>query len=87
MRTPQLIWPQLRVGIGGAEAQILTDGGGSSALAGLTENDGMLLLRGDSIYGAGGASLTTTAPFTNVDTTDVDHLKGAAAALSPSAAR
>ena len=35
-----------------------------------------MLLRGDSIYGAGGASLTTTAPFTNVDTTDVDHLKG-----------
>ena len=34
------------------------------------------LLRGDSIYGAGGASLTTTASFTNVDTTDVDHLKG-----------
>ena len=35
-----------------------------------------MLLRGDSVYGAGGASLTTTAPFTNVDTTDVDHLKG-----------
>jgi hypothetical protein len=62
--------------LGGAEAQILTDGGGSSALTGLTENDGLLLLRGDSIYGAGGASLTTTASFTNVDTTDVDHLKG-----------
>ncbi len=62
--------------LGGAEAQILTDDGGSSALTGLTENDGLLLLRGDSIYGAGGASLTTTASFTNVNTTDVDHLKG-----------
>ena len=62
--------------LGGAEAQILTDSGESSALSGLTENDGLLLLRGDSVYGAGGASLTTTAPFTNVDTTDVDHLKG-----------
>jgi uncharacterized repeat protein (TIGR03803 family) len=61
--------------LGGAEAQILTDGGGSSALTGLTENDGTLLLRGDSIYGAGGARLTTTTSFTNVGTTDVDHLK------------
>ena len=40
------------------------------------ENDGTLLLRGDSIYGAGGASLTTTTSFTNVDITNVDHLKG-----------
>ena len=59
----------------GAEAQILTDDGGRSALTGLAENDGTLRLRGDSIYGGGGASLTTTTSFNNVQITNVDFLQ------------
>ena len=59
----------------GAEAQILTDDGGRSALTGLAENDGTLRLRGDSIYGGGGASLTTTTSFNNVQITNVNSYR------------
>ena len=66
------IGPGASLRLVGAEAQILT-GGASSALTGLTKNLGTLLLRGDSVLGAGGASLTTTTSFTNVDTANVDQ--------------
>jgi len=56
----------------GSDAQILTSGGASSALSGLTANDGTLALEGDNGYGAGGATLTTTGAFTNYDNAYVD---------------
>jgi len=49
----------------GSGAAILTGGGASSALSGIATNYGTLLLQGDTEYGAGGASLTTTKAFTN----------------------
>ena len=52
----------------GSEAQILTNAGSSSALAKLAINDGVLLLRGNTGDGAGGARLATTTGLTNNET-------------------
>ena len=60
----------------GANVRVLTGGGASSALSGLTENDGTLTLRGKSILGTGGASLTTTTSFTNYLNANVDGTGG-----------
>ena len=61
----------------GSGAQILTNGGAKSALAGLTENDGTFVLRGDTNLGSGGATLTTTStPFTNDGAAYIDSLYG-----------
>jgi hypothetical protein len=60
----------------GSGAQILTNGGSSSALSGLIVNDGTLFLRGGSNLGPGGASLTTTKSFTNDGGTYVDGYDG-----------
>jgi hypothetical protein len=51
----------------GAEARVLRENfkGFVSALSHLTANHGTLTLRGDSSFGAGGATLKTAAPFTN----------------------
>jgi hypothetical protein len=54
------------------EAQILTDGGASSALSGLKTNDGTLTLQGESLYGTGGATLATTTGLTNNDQFSID---------------
>jgi len=57
----------------GAGAKVLTSGGASNGLSGLTENDGTLQLVGDdSSLGAGGATLTTTKSFTNYGLAEVD---------------
>jgi hypothetical protein len=56
----------------GAGAQILSSGGASSGLSGLTANYGLLLLRGDSNFGAGGAAVTTATSFTNYDNAQFD---------------
>jgi hypothetical protein len=45
-------------------------------LQGLANNDGRLLLRGNSRYGAGGASVTTTTVLTNDGTLWVDEYGG-----------
>ncbi|HKM62974.1 MAG TPA: hypothetical protein VJY39_10840 [Acidisphaera sp.] len=45
----------------------------SSALAKLSLNDGTLILRGNSGYGAGGATLTTTTGFSNAGNLQVDQ--------------
>jgi hypothetical protein len=56
----------------GSGAQILTGRGASSALSGLTANYGTLSLQGDTVNGAGGATLTTTTAFTNYGTAHID---------------
>ena len=60
----------------GSEAQITTGGTTVSALKGLATNNGTLLLRGNSGYGAGGASVTTTTALTNDGTLWVDEYGG-----------
>ncbi len=56
----------------GSGARILTNAGSSSALASLGTNDGVLLLRGNTNDGAGGARLATTTSLTNNGTIYVD---------------
>jgi hypothetical protein len=58
----------------GSEARVAlaSNTSSSTALTGLASNNGTLLLRGNSGFGAGGASLTTTTGFTNNATLDVD---------------
>ena len=56
----------------GAGAQILTDGGASSALSGLSANDGTLTLQGGSTLGAGGVTVTTTKDLTNTGILNID---------------
>ena len=60
----------------GSEAKITTGGTTVSALQGLATNNGTLLLRGNSGYGAGGASVTTTTALTNNGTLWVDQYGG-----------
>jgi hypothetical protein len=63
--------------VDGSSAQILTKGGASSGLAGLTANDGTFVLRGDTNLGSGGAAVTTTStPFTNDGDAYIDSLYG-----------
>jgi hypothetical protein len=57
----------------GPQAKILTNAGAKTALSGLAANNGTLLLRGDSGYGARGAALTTTTSFTNYDYAEIDY--------------
>ncbi len=56
----------------GSGAQVLTDGGASSALSVLTKNDGLLTLQGHSLSGAGGATLTTSTGLTNGGAFNID---------------
>ena len=56
----------------GSRALILTNAGASSALASLATNDGVLLLRGNTTAGAGGARITTTTGLTNNGTMYVE---------------
>ena len=60
----------------GADAQILTDGGVNSALAGLTANNGTLALQGSGGLGAGRVTLKSTMGLANVGTLDIDAGSG-----------
>jgi hypothetical protein len=59
--------------VDGAQARIsLGVGTSNSALTDLIANDGTLYFRGDSGFGAGGTSITTTANFANAGNLSID---------------
>ena len=64
----------------GAKASIVS--GAHSALTTLTQNNGSLILQGDSGYGAGGAALTTSAGFVNNGLFSVDSANNDGASVA-----
>ncbi len=60
-----------------AQASVVASGGGqNSGLSGLFANAGTLLLRGNSNFGSGGVTLTTTSGLTNSGLFEVDSYGG-----------
>ncbi len=59
--------------IDGANADVeIGATGGNSGLSNLSSNGGTLLIRGDSGFGQGGVSFSTSAAFTNTGLADID---------------
>ena len=66
-----------QLSLGGAQSRVsIGSGTTNSALAGLASNAGNFFLQGNSGFGAGGATVTTTTGFTNTGTVGIDEFGG-----------